>query len=116
MFRILEYVKNLGGIGSIAHNASSPEFIKHLVDNNLLDSLSVDLKAHNPEKLMKIAGLPSYASYSMWNNTLKTLKILQDAKDVKVDIRTCVFNDTDYGLENKFCFYIKEAYYSSAEL
>lgn len=80
----------------MAHNGSSPTLIKHLVDNHLLDSLSVDLKAETPEKLAKIAGISSSQSIIMWNKTIQTLRVLKYATDVKVDIRTCVFNDTNF--------------------
>jgi len=93
---LLEYVKQLGGIGSMAHNGSSPMFIKRLVDNHLLDSLSVDLKAENSEKLKEITGISSKASEKMWNDTLETLNILKDVEDLKLDIRTCVFEHTTF--------------------
>ena len=94
--KILEYVKEVGGTGSLAHNGSSPVFIKYLLDHHLLDSISVDLKAPNAEKLKEIAGLSEKASYLMWEQTLQMLEILKNAKDVKTDIRTCVFHHTHY--------------------
>lgn len=94
--KLLKFVKKHGGTGSMAHNGSSPILIKHLVDNHLLDSLSVDLKAETPEKLGKIAGISPNQATIMWDKTIQTLKVLKYAKDVKVDIRTCVFNDTEY--------------------
>lgn len=95
-FRLLKFVKENCGIGSMAHNGSSPLFIKNLVDNFLLDSISVDLKAENPEKLKTIAGISTPSSYLMWNRTLDTLKVLKNANNLKIDIRTCVFNDTNF--------------------
>ncbi len=94
--KLLQFVKQNGGIGSMAHNGSSPALVKHLIDHNFIDSLSVDLKAGNPEKLGKIAGITNKQAYTMWNKTLQTLQILKSASNVKVDIRTCVFNDTDF--------------------
>lgn len=94
--RILEYTKQLGGTGSLAHNGSSPTFIKYLLDHHLLDSLSVDLKAPNAEKLKEIAGLSERTSYLMWKQTLQTLEILKNTQNVKIDIRTCVFHHTPY--------------------
>lgn len=94
--KLLQFVKERGGLGSMAHNGSNPVLVKHLIDNALLDSLSVDLKAENPEKLGKIAGISSNQAYIMWDKTIQTLKILQYVKNVKIDIRTCVFNDTNF--------------------
>lgn len=94
--KILEYVKQLGGIGSMAHNGSSPTFIQYLVDHHLLDSLSVDLKAENSEKLKEIAGISEEMAHSMWNKTINTLQVLKNVEDIKLDIRTCVFYHTDY--------------------
>lgn len=94
--KILEYVKQLRGVGSMAHNGSNPELIKKLVDDHLLDSLSVDLKAENAEKLKEVAGLPDQMAHFMWDRTIKTLDILKNAHDIKTDIRTCVFHHTDY--------------------
>lgn len=94
--RLLEQVKNQNGIGSMAHNGSSPEFVKELVDRNLLDSISVDLKAKDAQTLRKVAGITEKQSYAMWDKTIQTLKLLKNAKRIKVDIRTCVFSDTTY--------------------
>lgn len=94
--KILKHVKKQNGIGSLAHNGSSPIFIKYLLDHYLLDSLSVDLKAPNAEKLKGIAGLSEKNSHLMWKQTLQTLEILKHTKDVKIDIRTCVFHHTCY--------------------
>lgn len=95
-FQILKFVKENHGIGSMAHNGSSPLFIKNLVDNFLLDSISVDFKAESPEKLKTIAGISTASSYLMWNRTIETLQVLKNAENIKIDIRTCVFNDTNY--------------------
>lgn len=94
--RMLQYVKELGGNGSMAHNASAPDFIKDLTENCLLNSISIDFKAENAEKLSKIAGISEKSAISMWDKTLKTIEVLKFAKGVKVDIRTCVFNDTSF--------------------
>lgn len=94
--KVLERVKQLGGIGSMAHNGSSPEFIEYLVDKQLLDSISVDLKGKDPQSLQRVAGIPEELSYFMWSKTLATLEILKKAKHIKIDIRTCVFSDTTY--------------------
>lgn len=94
--KILELVKQLGGIGSMAHNGSSPELVQYLVDNDLLDSISVDLKGKDPQSLKIVAGISEELSYPMWIRTLGTLEVLKRAKHIKVDIRTCVFSDTTY--------------------
>lgn len=94
--KLLQFVKEHGGIGSMAHNGSNPIFVQHLIDNNLLDSLSVDLKAETPEKLGKIAGIPDEQAHIMWDRTIQTIRFLKYAKNVKIDIRTCVFNNTDF--------------------
>lgn len=94
-FDILRYVKKIGGIGSVAHNGSDPEFVKYLVDNKLVHSISVDLKAENADKLSKITGISEEKSFFMWERTIQTLRVLKDLEDIKVDIRTCVFNNTD---------------------
>lgn len=93
--KLLKFVKNYGGIGSMAHNGSSPALVEHLVYNGLLDSLSVDLKAENPEKLSKIAGISNSQASIMWDNTIQTLHILKHVTNVKIDIRTCVFDNTN---------------------
>lgn len=94
--KILEQVKNLGGIGSMAHNGSSPEFVRYLVEHNLLDSISVDLKGKDSQTLKKVAGISEQQSYFMWEKTIETLEVLKNARNIKVDIRTCVFSDTTY--------------------
>lgn len=94
--KVLEQVKQLGGIGSMAHNGSSPEFIQYLVDKQLLDSISVDLKGKDPQSLKKVTGISEKLSYFMWSKTLETLEVLKRARHIKIDIRTCVFSDTTY--------------------
>lgn len=94
--KVLEQVKQLGGIGSMAHNGSSPEFIQYLVDKQLLDSISVDLKGKDPQSLKRVTGISEKLSYFMWSKTLETLEVLKRARHIKIDIRTCVFSDTTY--------------------
>ncbi len=93
---LLRYAKSIGGQTSIAHNGSGTEFVKKCVEQNLLDSISVDFKASSPEILAKVAGLKQNVSEIMWNNNVKTLRLLREFSEVKTDIRTCVFDDTEY--------------------
>lgn len=94
-FRLLKYAKELGGITSIAHNGTGPEFVESLINADILDSISVDFKASSPELLSKIAGISLEKSKMMWQNNLRVLEILNANPQVKTDVRTCVFEDTD---------------------
>lgn len=94
-FRLLKYAKELNGNTSIAHNGTGPNFVESLIKADILDSISVDFKASNPELLSKIAGISLEQSKVMWNNNLKTLQVLKDNPQVKTDIRTCVFSNTN---------------------
>ncbi len=94
-FRLLKYVKKLNGITSIAHNGTGPNFVKSLIKADILDSISVDFKAPNPELLSEITGISLEQSKIMWANNLETLQILKANPQVKTDIRTCVFSNTN---------------------
>lgn len=94
-FRLLKYAKDLNGTTSIAHNGTGPSFVESLIAATVLDSISVDFKASNAESLSEIAGISLEYSKVMWNNNLKILQILKDNPQVKTDIRTCVFSNTN---------------------
>ena len=90
--QILQRVKELGGVGSIAHNGSSPAFIEKLIP--YLDFAAIDLKAATGKELALRAGLKSEVlGDKMLNNSLRVQELLSNA-DVLVDVRTCVFSTT----------------------
>lgn len=87
---IAKKIKDWGGKFSIAHNGSSPEFIRKLIP--FLESAAIDLKA-TKNKLGKIAGLNKKIGRKMYKNSLKTQRILSNA-GVLVDVRTPIFANT----------------------
>ena len=89
--KVLKYVKSQGGITSIAHNGSGPEFVKSIAP--YLDFASIDFKANNYQELAKIAGISEENAKSSFERTVKTIDILSDF-GVYTDIRTCVFDTT----------------------
>ena len=91
--KILKYVKEKGGITSIAHNGSGPEFVAKLAP--YLDFASIDFKASSFEQLGKIAGIDKEMAKTCFVNTIKTIKVLQE-RGIYTDVRTCVFDDTSY--------------------
>lgn len=91
--RILKYAKERGGITSIAHNGSGPEFVEKLAP--YLDFASIDFKAASFQQLGKIAGINKETARKCFANTIRTIKILQE-KGIYTDVRTCVFDDTSY--------------------
>jgi len=91
--RILKYAKEKGGITSIAHNGSGPEFVAKLAP--YLDFASIDFKASSFEQLGQIAGIDREMARKCFANTIRTIKILQE-QGIYTDVRTCVFDDTSY--------------------
>ena len=90
---LLKYAKSKGGITSIAHNGSGPQFIES--NSPYLDFASIDFKAVSYRGLSKIAGIDENMARTCFANTIKTIRILQ-RNNIYIDIRTCVFSDTTY--------------------
>ncbi|MFA6995350.1 MAG: radical SAM protein [Patescibacteria group bacterium] len=88
---IAEKVKGLGGRLSIAHNGSSPQFIKKMVDAGL-ESAAIDLKA--PAALMNSrTGLNNGSGKRMYQKSIETQDLLSSS-GVLVDVRTPIFSNT----------------------
>jgi pyruvate formate lyase activating enzyme len=92
---LLEYAVSLGGVTSIAHNGSSPDFVQLVLP--FLHFASIDVKAASPQELMLITGIHYYkkAQRLLENAYITIESLLQHKKPV--DVRTTVFADT--GLE-----------------
>ena len=95
--KVLKYVKNHGGITSIAHNGSGTEFVKRVIP--YLDFASIDLKASSYKSLQLIAGINENMAKSCFENTIRTIQLLRKS-NVYTDIRTCIFSDTSF---NELC-------------
>ncbi|MBQ6991409.1 MAG: radical SAM protein [Clostridia bacterium] len=91
--KVLKYAKSKGGITSIAHNGSGPEFVKKIAP--YLDFASIDFKAASYKELGEIAGIDDEMAKTSFINTIETIRILQEF-GVYTDVRTCVFDDTQY--------------------
>lgn len=88
---IFKYVKEHGGTCSIAHNGSSPIYIKSIMQ--YLDFAAIDFKACTIKEYAKRTGTSIDTAQSAMRNSLITQKILSE-NNILVDIRTCVFLDT----------------------
>jgi len=89
--KILKHCKELGGIGSIAHNGSNINFIKKVLP--YLDFAAIDIKAATPEGYAFRTGLSDRLGHKMLRNSLQIQEILTNT-DVLVDVRTCIFSTT----------------------
>ena len=84
-------VKELGGRMSVAHNGSSPQFIKKMIEAGL-ESAAIDLKA--PVGLMNArAGLSNGSGARMYQKSIETQDLLSSS-GVLVDVRTPIFSST----------------------
>ncbi len=88
---IARYVKKNNGKLSIAHNGSSPEFVKKIIEIGL-ESAAIDLKA-TKKQMNKRTGLRVLGGKKMYEKSIETQKILSDS-GVLLDIRTPIFADT----------------------
>jgi len=92
---LLEYAVSLGGVTSIAHNGSSPDFVQLVLP--FLHFASIDVKAASPQEFMLITGIHCYKkAQRLLENAYITIELLLQHKK-PVDVRTTVFADT--GLE-----------------
>ncbi len=89
---IARRVKEKGGRLSIAHNGSSPRFVKKLLETGALESAAVDLKAPRHEFGLR-AGLKNGTGEKMYERSIETQDILS-ASGVLVDVRTPIFSTT----------------------
>jgi len=88
---LAERVKELGGRLSIAHNGSSPQFVKKLIEVGL-ESAAIDLKA--PSDLMNLrTGLSNGSGARMYKKSIETQDLLSSS-GVLVDVRTPIFSTT----------------------
>lgn len=91
--KVLKYAKEKGAITSIAHNGSAPYLVENIV--KYLDFASIDFKAPDYRKLAKIACIDENMAKKCFCNTIETINILAK-NNVYVDVRTCIFEDTNY--------------------
>lgn len=85
---LAERIKKSGGRLSIAHNGSSPQFIKKLIEIGL-ESAAIDLKA--PATMMNCrTGLSNGSGARMYQKSIETQDLLSSS-GVLVDVRTPIF-------------------------
>lgn len=89
--QLAQYVKGKGGRLSVAHNGSSPQFIKKLIDLGL-ESAAIDLKATRHEVSLR-AGLKNGLGAKMYDRSLETQDLLSSS-GILVDVRTPIFSTT----------------------
>ncbi|MFA4819256.1 MAG: radical SAM protein [Patescibacteria group bacterium] len=88
---LAERVKKLGSRFSVAHNGSSPQFVKRLVDIGL-ESAAIDLKA--PVEMMNSrTGLSNGSGARMYQKSIETQDLLSSS-GILVDVRTPIFSST----------------------
>lgn len=90
--QIAEYVKEKGGRLSIAHNGSSPRFVKKLIEVGVLESAAIDLKAPREDMSLR-AGLKNGTGAKMYDRSIETQDLLSSS-GVLVDVRTPIFSTT----------------------
>lgn len=88
---IAERVRQLGGRFSIAHNGSSPKFVRRLIPLGL-ESAAIDLKGVRQD-LGTRAGLKNGTGAKMYDRSIETQDLLSSS-GVLVDVRTPVFSTT----------------------
>lgn len=88
---IAEYVREKGGRLSIAHNGSSPHFVRQLIQAGL-ESAAIDLKAPRTEMSLR-AGLKNGTGAKMYDRSIETQDLLS-ASGILVDVRTPIFSTT----------------------
>lgn len=76
---------------SLAHNGSSPEFVRKIMP--YLDYAAIDLKAWESGSFCRRAGISREAAQKMLENSLAIQKMLSE-NGVLVDVRTMVFATT----------------------
>ncbi|MBT9146548.1 MAG: 7-carboxy-7-deazaguanine synthase [Syntrophomonadaceae bacterium] len=84
-------IKEKGGRLSLAHNGSSPSFVKKLIKFNL-ESAAIDLKAPRSDMSYR-AGLKNGIGAKMYDRSIETQDLLLNS-GVMVDIRTPIFSTT----------------------
>ncbi|WP_148222327.1 radical SAM protein [Caldicellulosiruptor hydrothermalis] len=88
---IAKYVKRKGGMVSIAHNGSDPEFVQQLIDYT--DFWAIDLKSIRPDRFRRITGTGNKSNKYL-NNTLMSISLVS-WYDIPVEVRTIIFDDTE---------------------
>lgn len=89
---IAKRVKERGGRLSVAHNGSSPRFLKKLLETGVLESAAIDLKAPRHEFGLR-AGLKNGTGAKMYERSIETQDLLS-ASGALVDVRTPIFSTT----------------------
>ncbi|WPX08208.1 radical SAM protein [Anaerocellum danielii] len=84
-------IKKAGGMVSIAHNGSSPEFVEKLIEYT--DFWAVDLKSIKPERFRILTGT-GRKSEKYLENTLQSIQLIS-WYDIPLEVRTTVFGDTE---------------------
>lgn len=88
---LLEYAVSLGGVTSIAHNGSSPEFVQLVLP--YLHFASIDVKAATPKEFVQITSVDYKKAQKFLKNAYTTIELLLQHKK-PVEVRTTVFADT----------------------
>jgi pyruvate formate lyase activating enzyme len=88
---IAKYVKRKGGMISIAHNGSDPEFVQQLI--TYTDFWAIDLKSIRPDRFRRITGTGDKSNEYL-NNTLESISMVS-WYSIPIDVRTVIFDDTD---------------------
>lgn len=87
---IAHYVHERGGRVSMAHNGSSPVFVRNIASH--LESVALDIKAP-PDKAGPIMGLPPESAKRMYYQCFKTQDAAIEAGLI-VEVRTPIFAET----------------------
>lgn len=88
---MVKAIKKAGGMVSIAHNGSDPEFVEQLLEYT--DFWAVDLKSINPEKFRILTGT-GRKSEKYLENTLQSIQLIS-LHGTPLEVRTVVFSDTE---------------------
>lgn len=88
---IAKRVREKGGRLSLAHNGSSPSFVKKLIGHGL-ESAAIDLKAPRSDMSHR-AGLKNGMGAKMYDRSIETQDLLSSS-GVLVDVRTPIFSTT----------------------
>jgi pyruvate formate lyase activating enzyme len=89
---ISEYLsRRHGAKTSIAHNGSGPGWVRRILP--YLSSAAIDLKAV-PEKMGRVMGVSSDLGARIFQLSLETQRIISEAGNCLLDVRTPVFGDT----------------------
>lgn len=87
---LAKLIKKAGGIVSVAHNGSNPEFVQELLD--YVDFWAVDLKSIDRKRFKVLTGI-GRKSERYFDSTLQSIGLIS-RYDIPLEVRTTVFGDT----------------------